>query len=334
MKLETFRRGSLQVVGGDVGELFQLGVGPLEVDGLGVETLAGLLGEGELADETPAHEVDLRAEAPQVRGTRRGDGVVEITGGDGPGVRPELFQRCRDSPAQPLEDEDRQKGDHSGDREEQPVPQGHRGHQVFPRLGPRGPQLLLLGEHGRAHGVEGGLALRGAFRDQWGGRAGRRGGDRPGDPLLPRLHRALDGIQVFEAGPVTAQQLPQPCGVLLLLGDPLAVRLEEVGGAGEAVAADSGLLVEQGGFESEGDRQRGGAGVHEILAQRGRTSQHPRSGHPEQDQYRRGGRHSRAQPAPGRPRGELPCARKFRIAGHAVNPSMKSRPGRSAARTL
>ncbi len=52
----------LQIVGGDVRELLQLGVGALQVGRLGVETHARLFGERQLPHQTATHEVDLGAE--------------------------------------------------------------------------------------------------------------------------------------------------------------------------------------------------------------------------------------------------------------------------------
>lgn len=120
----------LQVVGGHVRELLQLGVGTLEVGGLGVQAPPGLLAEGQLAHELTAHEVDLAAQSPQVRRTGRADGVVEVTSGDGAGVRPQLLQRPVDPAAQAFEDEDGHEGDHGRDRREQPVPQPHGGGEI------------------------------------------------------------------------------------------------------------------------------------------------------------------------------------------------------------
>ncbi|GAA3065978.1 hypothetical protein GCM10020254_06800 [Streptomyces goshikiensis] len=94
-------QGLLQVVGGDVRELLQLGVRALQIGRLRVQAQAGLLGERQLAHEAAAHEVDLAAEAAQVGGTGGGDGVLEGAGGDGAGVRAELLRGAGDAAAQP-----------------------------------------------------------------------------------------------------------------------------------------------------------------------------------------------------------------------------------------
>ncbi len=57
----------LEVVRGYVRELLQLRVGALEVRGLRVQPRPRLLLEGQFADETPAHGVDLAAEPSQIR---------------------------------------------------------------------------------------------------------------------------------------------------------------------------------------------------------------------------------------------------------------------------
>lgn len=150
----------LQVVGGHVRELLQLGVGALEVRGLRVQTQPGVLAEGQFPQEALSHEVDLMAEAPQVGGTGRGDGVFEVTAGDGTGVRAEPLQRRVDAAAQSFEDQGREDGDEHRDGAEHPVPQGHRVPQVVPHAYAVRTQLFLLAVQGGAYVVEGRLALR------------------------------------------------------------------------------------------------------------------------------------------------------------------------------
>ncbi|RPK32494.1 hypothetical protein EES37_33525 [Streptomyces sp. ADI91-18] len=165
-------QGLLQVVGGDVRELLQLGVRALQIGRLRVQAQAGLLGERQLAHEAAAHEVDLAAEAAQVGGTGGGDGVLEGAGGDGAGVRAELLQGAGDAAAQPFEDQHGEGGDDQGDRGEHPVPQGHGVREVLNRPGPVRAQAILLAGQGDADGVEGFLAFGGALGDQGRGRSG------------------------------------------------------------------------------------------------------------------------------------------------------------------
>lgn len=306
----------LQVVGSHVRELLQLRVGPLQVGGLRVEVSPSLFAEGELPDEASAHEVDLAAQAPQVRGARRGDGAVEVAAGDGARVCAEPLQGRGDAAAQGFEDQAREEGDDRSDRPEHPVAQPHRGHEIVSGPGPLREQPFLLGGQGRADLVEGCLALRRAFRGQRRGRARGSCGDRPGDPLLPGLRGVPHRTEVPEARGVGAQQFREPGTVALLVREALLVGAEEVRGAGQAVAADAGLLVQQGRLQAYRGGQRGRLHVHEVLAEGRRAPQHPRPRHPEQGQYGQRRGHPDPQPSPGRPRGKPPRLWRPRVAGH------------------
>ncbi|RPK32873.1 hypothetical protein EES37_32785 [Streptomyces sp. ADI91-18] len=310
----------LEVVGGHVGELLQLGVGPLEVGGLLVEAHARLLDERGFAYEPFAHGVDLRAEPAQVRRAGRGDGVLEVTGGDLADVRAEPCQRRGDAPAQPLEDQPGEAEDDQRDHTEDPVPQPHGGRQVVPGVGAVGLEFpLLLGQRG-AHGVERGLALRGALGGQRRGRHGRGGGDGPGDPLLPGLRRVCDGLYVPQPAGVVVEQFGEPGGERLLVGEALLVGDQELRVAGESVAADSGLLIEQRRFEVDRGGQGGRLHVHQVPADGGRPGQDPGSRHAEQGQDHQGHGHAHPEPPPGRPPGRGLGARQPLFAGHLLTP--------------
>ena len=310
----------LEVVRGDVRELLQLGVGALEVGRLGVEAQPGLLAEVQLAHQAAAHALELAAEPPQVGRADRSDGVAEVAVGDGAGVGPQPLQGRGDAAAERFEDDHGEHDDEARDGGEDRVAQAHRGRQIGPRPDPLLTEPVLLGGHGRPDPVEVLLPRGGAPARLGRGRSGGCGGDGTGDLRLPGPDLVLHGLQVAQGGGVAAQQFHQPGGVDLLVGDALAVGGEEVRCAGEAVAADAGLLVEDGRFEADRGGQRGRPDVDEIAAEGGRPPEDPGSRHPEQAEDGQRHRHSHLKPPPGRPGGRPPRVRQPLVAGHPVTP--------------
>ena len=85
----------LQVVGGDVGELLQVGVGAGQLLGLGGQLLAGLLDAGQLGPDPPAAWPRCRRPAHDLRRPDRLDRPVELAGGDLAGLGPQRVERAQ-----------------------------------------------------------------------------------------------------------------------------------------------------------------------------------------------------------------------------------------------
>lgn len=303
-------QGLLEVVRGDVGELLQFGVGPPEVGRLLVELLPGAFGVGELRHQAPAHLLHVHAEAAQVGGTLGGDRPVEAALGDLPGRGGDPGQRSGHAPAQSLEDQRGDDEDAQRDRREHPVAQGDRPGEVLARGLTAVLEVGLLPVQGAAKRVEGPLPLVRALRGQGHRGPGGRGGHRVGDPPLPLIGEPLDVGEVLAGRLVVPDQRPEPAQRGLLVGDALVVGGEEVPLAREAVAADAGLLVDQGGLQPHRGDQRRGVGVHDLAGEVRGTGHAPGAESAEDGQHRQGRPDSDPQPAPGRPSGHRdtgPC---------------------------
>ena len=97
----------LQVMGGHIGELLEIGVGAQEVGCLGIEVLSlagrhrlGSVGTFQCLGKLIAHRLDVRRHGPQILGAGRLDAVAEIAPHHMPGGGAQAAQRLDDRVAQ------------------------------------------------------------------------------------------------------------------------------------------------------------------------------------------------------------------------------------------
>ncbi|GAA5019321.1 hypothetical protein GCM10025734_72300 [Kitasatospora paranensis] len=297
----------LEVMGGHVGELFQLRVGPLEVGRLVGEQRPRVVGGGHLVDQAPAHGLHAGGQAAQVRRPALADLPVEDAAGHRVGVLGESAERRGHPAPQRLEDQGGERHDHGHDAAEDHVALHPDGLQGGPVDRPLVPQSVLEAGGGGPDGVEGAFGVGGVpFR--LGDRCARRGGGHgPRGRPLPGVGGRGQRGEVRRRRVVTGQQAGQLGLALLLERESAGVRLQELGAPGEPVAADTGLLVDQGGLHAPGRDQRGGRPVDQAVVDRAGVDEDGPAEHAERGQHGEGAGDPDPQPPPGRPRG--PSAR-------------------------
>ena len=144
----------LQVVAGDVGELLEIAVGPLQLLGLLVEAAVDLLRGVELAQDVHAHRLDVLGELADLARSRRPDLVLHVAGHHVTDLLGEPGQRAQHAEPQPETGRDEEPGQHRRDAE--PDDDHERRRLVDALAGGRlhGPQVVQHGGQVGPHAVE------------------------------------------------------------------------------------------------------------------------------------------------------------------------------------
>ena len=105
----------LQIVGCDIGELLELGVGPPQLDCLLVEDRPGRTRRVEIVNDPLPHVLDIGRDSPDVFRPPWRDAFAEVALGDSPTRRGERGQRAGDRPSH----QHRQQHGHDEERQDQ-----------------------------------------------------------------------------------------------------------------------------------------------------------------------------------------------------------------------